>query len=260
MTPRLAPLSDEQRARVRERLARTGRAQINDVLEKVDAQALHAAAATSEYNIVTRRGTGHVDLPAAWLASLQPHKKQALGQAIQTAAREDFQYLYDNHPIYDLAQAGRAAPVWRDLLSFLNGDAFLRLMRELTGEPRIALADAQLTRYRPGHFLTEHDDHAEGKNRFFAYVLNLTPSLAHRMGRTAGLPRRGRQCGRGLHPAIQHPEPVEGARAAFRHPGGAVGGRRSAFGHGLAARRLISSPRTPPAGPPRARPGCRQSG
>jgi Rps23 Pro-64 3,4-dihydroxylase Tpa1-like proline 4-hydroxylase len=175
MTPRLAPLSDEQRARVRERLARTGRAQINDVLEKVDAQALHAAAATSEYNIVTRRGTGHVDLPAAWLASLQPHKKQALGQAIQTAAREDFQYLYDNHPIYDLAQAGRAAPVWRDLLSFLNGDAFLRLMRELTGEPRIALADAQLTRYRPGHFLTEHDDHAEGKNRFFAYVLNLTP-------------------------------------------------------------------------------------
>jgi len=49
-------------------------------------------------------------------------------------------------------------------------------MRDLTGEPRIALADVQLTRLRPGHFLTEHDDHAEGKNRSFAYVLNLTPA------------------------------------------------------------------------------------
>ena len=35
--------------------------------------------------------------------------------------------------------------------------------------------DAQATRYRPGHFLTQHDDHAEGKDRLFAYVLNLTP-------------------------------------------------------------------------------------
>ncbi|WP_426039530.1 2OG-Fe(II) oxygenase family protein [Brevundimonas sp. DC300-4] len=32
-----------------------------------------------------------------------------------------------------------------------------------------------MTRFRKGHFLTEHDDTAEGKNRLYAYVLGLTP-------------------------------------------------------------------------------------
>lgn len=175
MTPRLTHQSNEQRAAICERLTRTGRTQIDGVLAAADAQSLYDAAAAVEYNVVTRRGAGHVDLPAAWLASLQPGQKQALGQAVQVSAQSDFQYLYDNHPIYDLVQAGQAAPIWRDLLAFLNGEEFLGLMRDVTGEPRIALADSQLTRYRTGHFLTEHDDHAEGKNRFFAYVLNLTP-------------------------------------------------------------------------------------
>ena len=174
--PTLAPQTDEQRAAIRERLTRTGRAQIDGVLVAADAQALHDAATTADFNIVTRRGSGHVDLPAAWLASLSPDQKQALGQAVQTSAQTDFQYLYDNHPIYDLVEAGQAAPVWSDLLAFLNGEAVLGLIRDVTGEPRIALADAQLTRFRAGHFLTEHDDHADGKNRFFAYVLNLTPA------------------------------------------------------------------------------------
>jgi SM-20-related protein len=175
MTPTLTPLTDERRAAIRERLARTGRTQIDDVLVPADAQALYETATTADYNVVTRRGTGHVDLPAAWLASLTPDQKRGLGQAVQVSAQADFQYLYDNHPIYDLVEAGQAAPVWADLLAFLNGPVFLDLMRDVTGEARIALADAQLTRYRAGHFLTEHDDHADGKNRFFAYVLNLTP-------------------------------------------------------------------------------------
>ena len=175
MTLNLSTLDNARRAAIRKRLARTGRAQVDGVLDPAAAQGLYEAATAADFNVVTRRGTGHVDLPAAWLASLTPDQKQALGQAVQTSAQSDFQYLYDNHPIYDLVQAGQAAPVWRDLLAFLNGAAFLDLMRDLTGEARIALADAQLTRYRAGHFLTEHDDHAEGKNRFYAYVLNLTP-------------------------------------------------------------------------------------
>lgn len=32
-----------------------------------------------------------------------------------------------------------------------------------------------MTRYRRGHFLTLHDDLAEGKHRLAAYVLGLTP-------------------------------------------------------------------------------------
>lgn len=176
MKPNLAPLIESQRATIRERLARSGRAQVDGVLVEADALALHQAATQVEYNVVTRRESGHVDLPAAWLASLTPQQKTGLGQTVQASARDDFQDLYDNHPIYDLAEAGRAAPIWGELVAFLNGEVFLALMRDLTGESRITQADAQLTRFRTGHFLTEHDDHAEGKNRFFAYVLNLTPA------------------------------------------------------------------------------------
>jgi hypothetical protein len=176
VTPRLADLPEARRAAIRARLAATGRGQVTDLLAAEDAQALSAAAGEAPYNTVTRRGSGHVDLPAAWLASLTPPQKTGLGEVIQTSARSEFQYLYDNHPIYDLSQMGQAEPVWAGLVDFLNGEAFLGLMRDLTGDPELALADAQLTRFRPGHFLTQHDDHAEGKGRRYAYVLGLSPA------------------------------------------------------------------------------------
>ncbi|MDP1778054.1 MAG: 2OG-Fe(II) oxygenase family protein, partial [Brevundimonas sp.] len=57
---------------------------------------------------------------------------------------------------------------------FLNGPDFIAFVRTVTGDARIDFADAQATRYRPGHVLTGHDDTAAGKNRLYAYVLNLT--------------------------------------------------------------------------------------
>ncbi|WP_269514238.1 2OG-Fe(II) oxygenase [Brevundimonas subvibrioides] len=175
MKPALADHSPATLRAVRERLAATGRAQLHGLLADTYAEHLRIEADGTDYNVVTRKPTAHVDLPGAWLHSLEPHQRQALGQAVQASATDAFQYLYDNHPIHDLAEGGAAAPVWAELVAFLNGDAFLGLMREATGEPRIALADAQLTRFRKGHFLTEHDDTADGKKRLYAYVLGLTP-------------------------------------------------------------------------------------
>jgi len=171
----LRALSEPEISIVAERLARHGRAQVPDVLQTDDSRRLRVAADDVDYAVVTTGERGHIDLPAVYLDSLDTGRKRALGQLVQSKATTRFQYLFDNHPIYDMAQAGTAAPVWRDLVAFLNGDEFLGLMRRLTGEPRIAMADAQLTRFRPGHFLTRHDDHTEGKSRFYAYVLSLTP-------------------------------------------------------------------------------------
>ncbi len=174
VAPVLGALSSQAIAAAQERLARTGRAQLHGLLDEASARRLKAEADAVDYNVVTQRASGHVDLPAAWLASLEPAGRQALGQAVQADATHRFQYLYDNHPIYDLTQAGHAAPVWAGVMAFLNSAPFLDLMRRITDEPRIAMADAQLTRFRQGHFLTAHNDHAEGKNRYFAYVLGLT--------------------------------------------------------------------------------------
>ena len=45
----------------------------------------------------------------------------------------------------------------------------------MIGEAAVRFADAQGTAYSPGDFLTGHDDAVEGKNRYAAYVLGLTP-------------------------------------------------------------------------------------
>jgi Rps23 Pro-64 3,4-dihydroxylase Tpa1-like proline 4-hydroxylase len=57
---------------------------------------------------------------------------------------------------------------------FLNSREFLEFARDVTGMGDIAFADAQATLFRPGHFLTQHDDEVEGKNRRAAYVLSFT--------------------------------------------------------------------------------------
>ena len=44
----------------------------------------------------------------------------------------------------------------------------------MTGDDRIDLADAQASRYRPGHVLTAHNDVSPGKNRLYGYVLNFS--------------------------------------------------------------------------------------
>lgn len=158
------------------RLATTGRVQLPDLLEPATAERLLASArAETGFQTVTLGGRGHVDLPAAWLEAMTPAQRTDMGRAAQEAATERFHYLYDNLPVWDLDQAGKLDGVWKALVDFVNSEAFLGAMRDVTGEDRIAFADAQLTRYRRGHFLTAHDDGIEGKNRFYAFVLNLSP-------------------------------------------------------------------------------------
>lgn len=55
----------------------------------------------------------------------------------------------------------------------LNGRGVLGRIEAVTGEA-VTRATAQLTRYRPGHYLTRHRDDPEGERRRLAYVLSLT--------------------------------------------------------------------------------------
>jgi SM-20-related protein len=166
----------KEEAALAARLALTGRVQIPAFLEPAAAQPLlNEARTNTPFQTVTTNTKGHVDLPAAWIESLTPAQQADFGKAVQDSATTRFQYLYDNHPIWDLQQEGRLEGVWSDLLAFLNGDPFLGFARRFTGEPDIAFCDAQVTRYRRGHFLTTHDDGIEEKKRYFAYVLNLSP-------------------------------------------------------------------------------------
>lgn len=174
-SPAIAAIDARRLSEIQNRLKTTGRTQIADFLVGSVAESIYQDAVAETYNVVSRRGTGHMDMPQQWLDMLTPEQKQGLAQAIQQSATDDFQYLYDNYPLFDAVANGTAPARWKAVHDFLNGAEFIGLMRQVTGEDRIEMADCQLTRFRRGHFLTEHDDGMPEKKRYYAYVLNLTP-------------------------------------------------------------------------------------
>lgn len=98
-----------------------------------------------------------------------------IAQGIYAQAQNSFQYCYNNYPIYDAHRAGEnKGHLLHDFYEWLNSEVFLDFTREITGFDDISFLDAQATRYKPGHFLTTHDDVAAGKNRRAAYIFGFT--------------------------------------------------------------------------------------
>ncbi len=156
---------------------RDGRMHIGGFLTAEDAAALHAAiAAEQRWNFCIFAHGKHIDLDAEGWAKLDAEKRRTTELVVHERANHEFAYMHYKLSLYDRFHRGRAlSPGLLALMDFLNGEAFLAFARELTGAPDIAFADAQLTAFNPGHFVTIHNDDLEGKNRRAAYVLNMTP-------------------------------------------------------------------------------------
>ena len=63
---------------------------------------------------------------------------------------------------------------FNDIVKFLNSEPTLNYFREILDAPEINFLDAQITRFKAGHFLNCHNDDVNGKNRVAAFVINLT--------------------------------------------------------------------------------------
>lgn len=155
------------------------RTQLDGLLSKAAAKRLVSALPeVRNWMLLTHLSGRHVMLDAAEMKRLDAAKQAEFQTQVIAAAQTGFQYLYEAFPLYGKWHAGslrREAPVLADMFEFLNGEAFLGAMRKLVGTARIGFADAQLTRYRPGDFLTLHDDSVDKGNRIAAYVLGLSP-------------------------------------------------------------------------------------
>lgn len=98
--------------------------------------------------------------------------------SIQKSAREEFQYLYNTYMMVTAFKEGRDPELFlHRVFEFLNSEPLLQLVRNVTGDNDIRKADAQATRYLPGHFLKRHNDYFEvtdNDSRRVAYVINMT--------------------------------------------------------------------------------------
>lgn len=153
----------------------TGGVSIPNFLAKKDVAALQKALDNeSEWQLVLNQGQKHFDVSQSQLAVLGPEKRQQLYIGAYQNACDGFSYLYENMPIADMRARGIAFnPVFEQLLDLLNGAPFLERARTVLGDASASFTDAQLTKYGPGHYLTQHDDFVEGKNRLCAYILSM---------------------------------------------------------------------------------------
>jgi len=171
------PLNDTRIvAQVRGVLARSGRVHVPELFSHDAVQEVYEACRALDWKLVFRGTRTNYDFAAKDVSALEVGQKAALLDSINAQASTGFQYLYDSYRISDFAEAGTLEP--GPLASFfaaLNSEEMLKRFRALTGDDRIEYLDAQATRFRPGHFLTAHDDHQPDKHRLYAYVINLTP-------------------------------------------------------------------------------------
>ena len=98
--------------------------------------------------------------------------RKRLTEVARRASR-GFGYVYLVYPMIDAYLDGRdpGHPL-HALTEFLNSPEFMAFAHAVTGEP-VVKVDAQATHYRPGHFLTLHDDRGVGERRA-AYTIGLT--------------------------------------------------------------------------------------
>lgn len=158
-------------------LAQAGRVHVPAVFPEATARTLAGACRDAAWSIGFKGQGANYDLPAHQASMLDVGQRIELAKVIYAQAESEFQYLFDSYRISDEVEAGRLKQgVFAEFFAALNAPEMIAVWRAITGDARIEYLDAQATRYRPGHFLTEHDDDQAGKDRLFAYVINLTPA------------------------------------------------------------------------------------
>jgi hypothetical protein len=161
---------------LRRDFARKGRLHIPNVLAADSAERVaEALASHRDWTLSVKVGDETFEMPLERLAEADPAERARIGALTADGSSPKMQYLFDTWRVGFFVDRGfRSGGAIEALYDFMNGDVFLDFVRDLTGDARAAFCDAQATRYRPGHFLTAHDDSSEGKHRLFAYVLNFT--------------------------------------------------------------------------------------
>jgi SM-20-related protein len=154
------------------------RLHIAGFLAEQSAKAMHdVLLAETPWQVSTNSGDRHIDLGRVQIEAMTPGQIATAAGLVTRGAGAGFQYLFDSFSLTDAADQGKPLSAGlQAVLDFFTGQAFLAFARMVTGDDRIDFADCQATLYRPGHFLTRHDDDVPGKGRLYAYVANLTPA------------------------------------------------------------------------------------
>lgn len=155
-----------------ERLRDHSRDRISNILMPEHAAALGSELeAVSDWDVALTTAAGPVMISDQEWRSMSPPMRARHQEMLRRQARMGFSFAYfrrDVLPVQSGVGVGEAFAI------FIQSTTFLETMQALTGDPDLVRADAHASLYRPGSFLKRHDDTYRGKERRYAYVLNLT--------------------------------------------------------------------------------------
>lgn len=151
------------------------RARLYQVWSPDVAQAIAAAMSSA----VSYANTFHVDGRTQLatpddLQKMDAQGRQQLGEKINAGAANGVGFLYERYYLPEQPNASVPAPLY-GVAEALNSEPVLAMVRKMSGIDDISCASTQVTRYRPGHFLTRHNDVVPAEHRRVAYVLGFTP-------------------------------------------------------------------------------------
>ncbi|MCA1777909.1 MAG: 2OG-Fe(II) oxygenase [Xanthomonadaceae bacterium] len=155
--------------------ARTGRLQIVDALRPEVAHFLHRALTEDlPWSLAWRSRAGHRKTPLDQWSAMTTDERAAWQAEFDELARGGFQFLYLSYMMITGYMNGEApdSPLNR-VVELVNRGDWLEPMRAIIGDSRPRRTQCQATRYRPGDFLSLHNDFSPDETRYAAYVINL---------------------------------------------------------------------------------------
>ncbi len=162
--------------KLKNRYLDNGYVKVENALLSECAEELYLNIAKQEkWNLVFRNKGIHQDFNSIDVQGWDKKHKDDLIELIHNQAKENFQYFYETIPVYDIYYDNlMPGHFFNEIVEFLNNEDTLNYFREILAAPEISFLDAQITRFKAGHFLNRHNDDVQGKNRVAAFVINLS--------------------------------------------------------------------------------------
>jgi len=154
-------------------LQRNGRVLIRDFFEPTVVEPLAQAVEAIDWALSFRDLNGDRLLSGDQLRALPAQERAQLVDGITQMARQQFQFSFFTDSLADAVRRGDTDLLAR-FMRWMADDAFLSVMRRLSGIEGLKRVYAQATMYTRGNFLVVHDDHVDIEDRRLAYVINLT--------------------------------------------------------------------------------------
>lgn len=148
---------------------------VEDYAEQLAAAVAEVANDPQVWRIATLvQGKAFVARVNDYLAQEPNVRSHFIAEILRYAQLNDFQYFYE---FIRLLGEDSSAPGVLDAISRdWESESLLQTLRTVVDNDDIAQIDAQLTRYKPGHFLKHHSDegYQSAQQRKVAYVMSLS--------------------------------------------------------------------------------------